>query len=742
MQHSNSNQVGQEARHVGESEAAMSGAIPWPVSAISVSGVYKLSDDQKVPFVPLVEPSVQSAQNHDPEQEYTEPDLYDAGTEAIFAGIQTEEELRLDVDGPYPQMTASGTITRALFGHTHWIAKLKRSGRFSWSGHIWFKEGDQASLPQTNVQITVSSSLHNHQRRITAKFTGGGAPARIRAFRFFSAYYQAVEFEFDREQGITAVSAIDTDAHPNRPASIPIESLSIDTVFRRAGFNTTRLAGNDILPGEAGGNSTWSDMEMHNAMQAHWSRFTDKPQWSLWTFFANQHDAGSSLGGIMFDDIGPNHRQGTALFYNSFISQAPAADAAPGAWVNRMRFWTAVHEMGHAFNLAHSWQKALVFNGKGPWVPLPNEPEARSFMNYPYSVAGGQTAFFANFEFRFSDSELLFLRHAPRQFVQMGNADWFDHHGFQQARVSAEPSLRLEIRVNRELPRFEFLEPVMLEMKLTNVTEQPMLLPDDLLSDTEAMTIIIKRQGHVARERLSYAHYCRKPGQAVLRSGESLYQSLFVAAGRGGWQIAEPGDYLVQMCLHRNDQDIVSNALTVRVQPPQSRREEFLAQDFFEDDVGRVLTFDGGNYSRQVNHTLREVIDQLPNRRVSDHAKIALSMPKLFDVKSLEFSEDGCYISVQQADRESARDELAQLLGDQGSSTAETLGHIDYAQYVGRFCDALGTEGDQRAVAQVKDTLRQAAEVLSARHVIRSVTQHFEERRAQLDKKGGKGRAA
>ena len=98
-------------------------------------------------------------------------------------------------------------------------------------------------------------------------------------------------------------------------------------------------------------------------------------------------------------------------------------------WVERMRFWTACHEMGHAFNLAHSWQKAF---GTG-WIPLLNEPEVRSFMNYPFRVSGGQTSFFSDFAYRFSDQELVFMRHAPERLVQMGNASWFDHHAFEQA---------------------------------------------------------------------------------------------------------------------------------------------------------------------------------------------------------------------------------------------------------------------------------------------------------------------
>ena len=34
-------------------------------------------------------------------------------------------------------------------------------------------------------------------------------------------------------------------------------------------------------------------------------------------------------------------------------------------------------------------------------------------MNYPYSVTGGQAAFFSNFEYRFSDQELLFIGTRP-----------------------------------------------------------------------------------------------------------------------------------------------------------------------------------------------------------------------------------------------------------------------------------------------------------------------------------------
>ncbi|MCA1991949.1 MAG: hypothetical protein LDL41_07870, partial [Coleofasciculus sp. S288] len=461
--------------------------------------------------------------------------------------ILGKQELRLDVDRYHPQLVASGTNSSLFFSNeVHWIANLTANGSNAWTGTIWYKDGNVASFPYTDVEIQATTSFFPDQRSATVTFSGGGASNLVRTYKYKSAYFRSVEFEFDSVEGTTAVSAIQTHAHPNRPATLPNENLSIETVFRRAGFDVKKSGGDGTIPiAGAGANARWSDMEMHDAMQTYWSRFADKPQWSMWVLFAALHEQGTSLGGIMFDDIGPNHRQGTAIFNNSFISNAPNGDAAPDAWVQRMRFWTACHEMGHSFNLAHSWQKQHPPEWGTPWIPLANEPEARSFMNYPYNVSGGQTAFFADFEYRFSNGELLFMRHAPARFVQMGNADWFDHHGFEQADVSLEPAFNLELRVNRKTALFEFLEPVVLELKLTNISSQPQLIEDKVLAMLDHMMVMIKQDRKPARRFVPYAQYCWRPEIKVLMPGESVYESLFVSAGNNGWDVAEPGYYTI-----------------------------------------------------------------------------------------------------------------------------------------------------------------------------------------------------
>src|SRR5262249_43010940 len=59
------------------------------------------------------------------------------------------EELRLDIDGRYPQMVASGTSLSGLVMKIHWIANLQVQGPNHWSGSIWYKDGAVATFPYT-----------------------------------------------------------------------------------------------------------------------------------------------------------------------------------------------------------------------------------------------------------------------------------------------------------------------------------------------------------------------------------------------------------------------------------------------------------------------------------------------------------------------------------------------------------------------------------------------------------------
>lgn len=654
------------------------------------------------------------------------------------------EELRLDVDGRYPQMTASGSIPISPVQRVHWIASVHATGPNTYTGGIWYKDPAVTPFGYTIVDIKVSSLLVLG-RKAKVVFSGPGLKPRIRLFKFRSPYFHKVEVEYDSESPLVPVLQIDTCAHPNHPATLPCENLTIRQVFQRSGFDTAISPNTSNVTGAPGG--TWSDMEMHDAMTVFWSRFANLPQWALWTFFANQHEAGSNLGGIMFDDIGPNHRQGTSLFYDSFISDPPpAGDPNPAASIARSRFWTAVHEMGHAFNLAHSWQKSLGAPFGSPWIPLMDEPEARSFMNYPFFVAGQDPAFYADFEYRFTDQELLFMRHAPERFVRMGDAAWFDHHGFEQTRQLARPPLSLEIRANRPTPVFEFLEPVMIELKLKNISTTPQIVDENILTTLDGITIALKRQGSPARQFLPFAQYCMQPAAKTLQPNEAIYASVYVTAGLNGIDVAEPGRYMLQAALHTPEGDIVSKPFTLRIATPKGVEEDVVAQDFFSDSVSRVLAFDGSRVLPEANAVLRNVVERLGDRRVAKHARVPLGLAiaepaKVLSVGAGAGAETGGgaasarkTIKVESAQPERAESDLKAALMTQPDVAAESLGHVDYKVYVDELTDLLEAQGDIDEAAETQETLHK---IMASRNVLPRVLAEIDERRQALRTESG-----
>jgi len=616
-----------------------------------------------------------------------------------FIKFRHVEKIRLDVDGRYPLSRVSGSINN---GQQHWIAALTKIGDSSWSGKIYYTHG--AAFPYAAVQVSAFASLFPSSRKISITYSGSGVASITREYKFESPYFHSVEFEFDAATGITPATSINTCDTSDRPASLPCETLSIEEVYRRAGFSVRKSGDDSIVPlAGAGANAKWSDSEMHDAMQAYWSRFANRAQWSMWVFFAAQHETGSSLGGIMFDDIGPNHRQGTAIFYDSFISNpeayVPVAERA--AWVQKMRFWTAVHEMGHSFNLAHAWQKS----NPSSWIPLSNDPQSRSFMNYPFKV--GSQSFFSTFEYRFSDQELHFMRHAPESFVQMGASAWFTDHGFSNANVSLDPSLQLTARVNKDSAVYEFMEPVTMELKLKNISSDPALLDDDLLSKGDNLVLIITKKGQPPKKWAPFSSACGKAGKKVLAPGESIYHSIFPSAGTNGWEMAEPGYYQIHVLLRLDGgEDLVSAPLTIRVAPPKGYEEEYLAQDYFSDGVGRTLNFDGSLFLESSNDILREVVARLPKSKAALHAQVALGEALARERKILKISgggerlqsasQAGGAIKSLAADARQAGDNLGASLTKDMNAAAETLGHVDFNYYCSRYCHWLDAQGEKK----------------------------------------------
>jgi hypothetical protein len=242
------------------------------------------------------------------------------------------EELRIDVDGRYPQMVASGTVYRPLQARMHWAAELEQIGPNRWRGPIFFEHSPSVRFrwEQVTVQLTRGATQDQHKAKLTMHRPGGDPRVRKFAFSQQSMRSRPVSLELDWEQGVTPVLEVETCGHPDRPSGLPCETVSIERIYERAGFDVELSPGGPVPIQASGSKPTWSDFELHDAMEVYWSRFAPKAQWAVWAFYAGLHDdlppehpggpptPGEFLLGIMFDvglgHAGPEERQGCALF--------------------------------------------------------------------------------------------------------------------------------------------------------------------------------------------------------------------------------------------------------------------------------------------------------------------------------------------------------------------------------------------------------------------------------------------
>jgi hypothetical protein len=568
-------------------------------------------------------------------------------------------------------------------------------------------------LPHANVRlIPPKGYLTATPAALTVTFYGG-APDVTRHLRFASPYFRTAEIEWDTVEGATRVTHINTGDHPNRPATLHVGPLTMIDVFSRVGVDLQRSPNESIVPlslsdeeETAAGtplSERWSDFELNEAMVAYWSRYQARSQWAMWLLFAGLHEC-PDVRGIMFDHEGTFKRQGGAVFNDWWLTDPETIGfELPDAHIHRRRFVTACHETGHCFNLIHSADPY-----SPAWWRLGGEPFALSFMNNPEDSRGTRN-FFAEFEYSFSKEELQFIRHAPANFVEMGGPRYGD-------KLNEEPTHKmarawgLQVSVRRNNRVFDFLEPVIIDVSLTNQSDRPQVVDENLLGDGQNLSIFISRERRLLTRVKPYVIASLGPKWRVLQRGESICRSVFASAGVMGWHISEPGPYEIRVELGAAIAQAVSDHLLIRVASARERDEEVIAQDFFTDEVGRALVLAGAAEGSKAHAILEEVADRMGDRPVSRHAQISLGMPKTKVCRVMRVPDsvrpmssvaaDGGGFGLVPAKPDDARHLLAAAL--RGGDGADTLGTGRLARMTEWYTGWLHREGGDRPGRKVR----------------------------------------
>ncbi len=611
-------------------------------------------------------------------------------------------ELRVDVDRTRPMKRVSGDFLQVTGGTTTYVGSfVVNAPSISVTPTQVIVQGlgsytFSAGAPVVRVTIQRRTILQPPAPALVEFFTTGGSPGATYTCAFESPYFRTVQIETDSVSNVTTpvFASYNTGS---LPSGGPARPLSVVSAYAEAGIQMIPTSGANVINASEGGPS-WSNAELHASMERHFTVWRDLPQWAVWEVVAQLYDLGPGLYGIMFDQQG-RQRQGCAVFHQG-IGGTTAEQL-------RLQLYTYVHELGHCFNLLHSWQKSFAV------PPATNRPKALSWMNYPWSYPdGGASAFWNAFPFQFDNEEIIHLRHGFRNNVIMGGANFAVGAALGReimaTPVSDESGLRLRISTHQR--NFALGEPVVLQLELGATDPRGRRAHTWLHPNFGLVKVAIRKpSGEVWFYDPMIDHL---PGERTrdLPSGDSIQDSAYIGYGKGGLYFDQPGRYQVRAIYGAIDgSQVISDIIDVRVRYPVTAVEEELADLFMGDEQGTLLYLLGSDADslRHGNAAFDEVLAKHPKHAMANYARLVKGFNAGREFKTISIDADGR--SGRVAVRAPALGESTALLSAVADSGV--LDSVSAEMTLSKLADVQAKGGDATAAAKTRSRVSRAVAV-------------------------------
>ncbi|MFD0412246.1 hypothetical protein [Streptomyces sp. NPDC127108] len=653
-----------------------------------------------------------------------------AGTHAL--------ELRVDVDGPRTLRKVSGDFFQSGGGTTSYAGSfVVHAPTVTWSPTQVTITGQGRFTASTSfpvVRVTIARRKTGQQQ----------APATVQFLRttgqvgathncpYKSPYFRTVRWEQDSVAGKVPFVSYDTGSLPQPPGS-PARTLTVPRAYAEAGIDVLVSGAANVLGDSPDG---WNNAELHAAMQTNFSLWRNVPQWHVWLLVASRYEGNPGVRGIMFDAQDAHQRQGCAVFHDIIQGADPETV--------RAQLRTYVHELGHAFNLLHSWQKGLAT----PPAPLgPNNGFGDlSWMNYPQNYnpggggASGTAAYWSAFPFQFTANEITHLRHGFYRDVIMGanafgrGAADIDPDLFDQPVVD-ESGLRLELRGKKA---FAFGEPVVVELKLDTTDLRGRDTHDFLHPDYDLVSIAIRQP---SGRTLLYRPLMRRcvDADATVRigaDGPPVYASAYVGYGQDGHYFEQPGTYLLRAAYVASDGSrIVSPVLRTIVRSPHNETDQHVGELMLGEEQGTLFALRGSDSpSLQAgNDALQEVVQHYEKHPLAVYARMVQGLNAERDFKYL--TPDKSALRVRPAVPEQAVGLLSPVV--EASLHGNGVDNITLNMVMRRLARAHAQRGDSEQANSVLDDLLRHAESKFRPHVVDTVRRQVDETRRSVNGEAG-----
>ena len=644
------------------------------------------------------------------------------------AGMGFQLELRIDVDGVHPLKRVSGDFFQVAGGTTTYfgsfvvsaptvvttpgVVKIEGLGTFTWSAG--------APLVRVTIPRVMFPARAGHA---TVQFvTPPSTPGASYLCAFASSFFRTVQWEQDSVAGVVPFVSYDTGSLSQPPTS-QARLLSVPKAYAEAGIEVQVAGAPDVIPiGEAGAGAapTWSDSELHNAMVNHFSLFANVPQWRVWLLVATSHEDG--YRGIMFDYTDAFQRQGCAVFYDAIKGTDAASE--------RAQLRTYVHELGHTFNLLHSWQKNLA----DPPQPLgPNGGLGDlSWMNYtwkyqpPSPAPGGDAAYWAAFPFQFNDNELVHLRHGFYKDVIMGanpfgkGAAEIDPGLFDEPIVDTS-GLAFELRCK---DAFEYGEPPVVELKLSATDLRGVDTHGYLHPNDDFVTIAIRQPSGRTIVYRPLLRHCADESRMIRldTTRPAIYDSAYIGFGKDGFYFEQPGPYVIRAQYVANDGSrVISPVKHLRIRPPLSRQDVEVGELLLGPEQGQLLYLLGSDSDalRRGNEALDTLLDKHGDHPLAVYARMVKGINARRDFKNLTVEKE---LQLRPGNPEESIDLLTSV--EQASVADQGVDNLTLNMVMRTAARAEAQAGRPEQVAEVMDRM---VEIFTEKGLNPKVLQTIEE---------------
>ena len=478
---------------------------------------------------------------------------------------------------------------------------------------------------------------------------------------------------------------VETEDQVRLPAAVTFggESLTFRECLSRAGFAVHDAGMATPIPPPTDGtwdlSTTFTILDDLMAQAAQASLFL--PSWELHLLMLGKSSRAGLLG-VMFDAGAVLPRQGAAVFATEIRDRVADAEE------DRKIIQTTVHELGHALNLAHRFERVV------------GRADSTSFMNYDWRFLGGnqREEYWRRFTFSFDSDELEFLHHAPRAALMPGGADfhtanyWAEGTGGYSPYAPEAPVLGFALKLSPPASGtvFTFGQPVFLEVALQNQTGQSINLPPEVLDPKAGfLELLVQRRSGGTTPGLAQAQpfipimqrcFDLDPRTAdTLPDGQVLRNNVNLTFGSSGFAFAEPGEYDVTPLLsfmmkdangNPIDRIIRGDAIRIRVAHPHDMDQERDATTLFRADVGAWFALGGSDSLGKAGEALEEVKERRA-RALGAADPVVAAITRAAGLHALRPSTrfDGRRFTQAAADPESA----AQLLGSLNQAALATF---------------------------------------------------------------------